>query len=295
MSHKGDITVLRQLKNSAMSVWMVILPGVMRGVSGGGQVTAIERYKKQLIHHFAGVVCVSTGSPTGAFALAEQAEIGTTFYYQECTSTDFIRRRRMFVGGHGVDVGYLARNFREGPKSLRQDRIYAADTELWFGVTEYKSAIEKYIDAKTVQPDIVHGIHASIAMPVLYRDPVFINGVRYNDGAVSCRPMRYALSKKPTGIIVLANCPENHRKSPLKKSLTDLAMLTESNTQRRAMRNSYAAHIEDCRTLDESNVPHLIVYADKEVGAFTRNPQVLKQAAKRSCDHMLSLLNRAGI
>lgn len=295
MLHKGDITVLRQLRNSAMSVWLVICEGVMRGVSGGGQVTGIERYKSKLIHRFAGIVCVSTGSPIGSFALAEQAELGTTFFFRECTSTDFIRRRRMFVGGHGVDIGYLIRNFREGPKILRQDRIYTADTELWFGMTHYETATERFVDAKKVHPDIVQGIYASIAMPVAYRDPVFINGVRYNDGTVACRPIQYALSKRPTGIIVLANCPEDYHVSMVKRVLTNVAMLTESRTQRRAMRNSYIGRIEDFRALEESGVPHLICYSSKEVGAYTKNSQVLKQEARRSCDHMLSLLDRAGI
>lgn len=294
MHHEGDVSVLRQTKNSSARPWLVICPGTMRGVYGGGQVTAFE--KRDLTHAFAGIIGVSTGAPTAAYFLAGQAEIGTSIYYEECTSPEFISFRRMFRGGHAGDVEYLAQQFRSGRKQLNQANLLSASgTELLFGVTEYETASERYLDAKIVKPDIVHGIKASIAMPVLYRDPVMIGGVRYNDGAVACRPLREALSKKPTGIVVLANCPEGRTESPAKDIATRVLMAREPLAQRQAMQRRHAVFEEDIRMLRESGVPYLVIYTDKEVGSYSRDAETLRAAADRSCDHMLSLLDRAGV
>lgn len=292
MHHEGDESVLRQLRSASSSVWLTICPGTMRGVYGGGQVTALERRK--LTNAFAGVIGVSTGAPTGAYFLAGQAELGTSIYYEECTSPEFISFARMMRGGNGGDVAYLAKEFRSGAKKLDQQRIYASDTELWFGITEYDSATEHFIDAKLVKPDIVHGIQVSAAMPVLYRDELFVDGVRYNDGGVSCRPIRYALSKKPTGIVVFANCPEDRTDSTFKDIATHVLMGREPLSQQYAMRQRHVVFEEDLDMLRGSGVPYLVIHTDGEIGSYCRDSRLLHAAADRACRHLLELLDRAG-
>ena len=274
---------------------LVIFPGTMRGVHGGGQVTALEKRDRKLIHGFEGIDGASTGAAIGAYALAGQAEEGTRLYYEECTTPDFISFRRMLHGGNGADVGYLAHQFRAGPKRLKQENIYASGTELCFGVTEYETGNERYVVAKEVKPDIVHGIHVSIAMPALYREPLYIDGVRCNDGGSSCRLVRKALSHKPTGVVVFTNCSRNHHESSAKKFMTNMIMIREPKAQRVAIRNRYKAAAEDIEGLKESGVPYLILYSDGEIGSYTRDADKLKKAAQRSCDHLLSLLDRAGV
>lgn len=292
MHHEGDLTVLKQLRNGSYAPWLVICPGTMRGVYGGGQVTALEA--RNLTNGFAGVVGVSTGAPTAAYFLAGQAALGTSIYYEECTTRHFISVRRAFTGGHAIDVGYLAKLFRSGSKKLDESRIHTNDTELRLGVTRYDTACEAYVDAKRIEPDIVEGIHASIALPALYRDEVFIGGERYNDG-FSCRPIRYALSRKPSGILVLANAPPPSRASLVGRICTDIVMRAESKAQRMAMRGQRDAWVEDIESLRCGTVPYLIVWSDAEVGSFTRNPVTLKSAAFRAKEHMLFLLDRAGV
>lgn len=264
----------------------------MRGVYGGGKITALD--EQNLIPGVAGIVGVSTGAPTGAYGLARQARIGTSIYYDECTREDFISFRRFIRGGHGADIAYLANIFRQGPKRLDQEKIRRAATELWFGVTEYATARERYVNAKTLV-DIVDGIQASTAMPVLYREHSFVEGVRCNDGGVACRPLRYALSKKPSGVIVFANCTKEYGESFGKKLLTRSLMLRENRHQRRAFMHRHAIADADFRELHESGIPHLVIYTDAIVGSYTRDADVLKDAATRSHAYMQALLDRAGV
>lgn len=292
MQFKGELSVLRQLKNSSMSPWLVICPGTMRGVYGGGKITALD--ERNLIPGLAGIIGISTGAPTAAYGLSRQARIGTSIYYDECTREEFISFKRFVRGGHGVDIAYLASVFRQGPKRLDQMRIRNAATEIWFGVTEYSSAQERYLNGKTLL-DIVDGIQASTAMPALYREPRFIDGIRCNDGGISCRPLRYALAKRPSGIIVFANSTEVYSKSLTKELIGTALLYSENELQRNAFLNRHAVADEDFRMLQESEVPHLIIYTDAEIGSYTRDPVSLKAAASRSEAYMHSLLDRAGV
>lgn len=293
MHHTGNESVLRQLTNSSSAPWLVVLPGTMRGVYSGGQVTALEQ--RSLTKGFAGVIGVSTGSPVGAYFVADQAELGTSIYYEECTTPEFISLSRYIRGGHGADITYLGSVFERGPKRLDEERIHASATELYFGVTEHATGHERYVDAKKVEPNIVHGIKASAAIPGLYRNQLFIDGVRCVDGGAACRPIREALSKRPTGIVVFANCGGNHCESLVKTTMTKVVLRNEPKPIQEAMRIRHVVGAEDIQLLEQSGIPHIVIYCDSAVGGYTRNAAVLKAAAERACRHMHDLLDRAGV
>ena len=168
MHFEGDErAVLRQVAEHAHSIrhgkvsphrpWLIACPGTMRGVYGGGQVSAFE--ERGLTNGFAGCVGVSTGAPTVAYFLAGQARLGTSIYYEECTWPEFISPLRILRGGHGADIGFLGEVFRGhmGRKRLAQERLHATSTELLFGLTEFVTGQGAIVNGKTVQPDVVHG------------------------------------------------------------------------------------------------------------------------------------------
>lgn len=284
---------LAYLKKADARVWLVICGGTMRGVHGGGVVSAFE--ERGLTERFAGVVGVSTGAPTAAYFLAGQAALGTSIYYEECTTPNFLSLRRALRGGDFGDVQYLANVFKCSAKKLDEPRIRASASELFFGITEYASASERYLDAKSVPYSIVHGIHVSIAMPAVYREHLYVDTVRHNDGAVACMPIRFALSRKPDAIVILANCAENHTESWKKRLLTNVLMLRENKNQRRMMRSRYARVDEEYRDLEASGIPHAIFYSDPAIGSYTRDPALLKHAAMRARIHALQSLDNAGV
>jgi len=65
-------------------------------VISGGQVIALE--EAGLSDAFDIAVGVSTGAPIAAYFLAQQSVLGTSIYYEECTTPQFISLSRMRVG-----------------------------------------------------------------------------------------------------------------------------------------------------------------------------------------------------
>jgi hypothetical protein len=69
------------IENNSNPVLMV-LGGTLRGCYGGGGVIALK--KMGLTDAFKTVIGISTGAPTVAYFLANQPEIGTSIYSEEC-------------------------------------------------------------------------------------------------------------------------------------------------------------------------------------------------------------------
>lgn len=307
MEYDGDYTqVFRQLAEHASAMekgvsslhnpWLIICPGTMRGVYGGGQVTALE--ERGLQHAFSGCIGVSTGAPTVAYYLAGQARLGTSIYCEECTWPEFISPRRLLHGGHAADIGFLANVFRGkiGVKKLDEARIRASHAQFFIAVTEYENGRGHLFDAKKIEPDIVHGLVASAAIPGMYRTPVMIRGRRFVDGGLSMPlPAPQALQKKPSCIVVFANCSRTRVEPYAKQCLTWLMLRGKPRGLKRA---TYARHEyfdEDLTMLKSSNVPYLIVWSDDEIGSYTRHTDKLYAAMARSYNHLNHLMDRAGI
>lgn len=306
MEHEGDAGVLRQLVAHAHAVrndtlsdnnpWLIICSGTMRGVYGGGQVSALE--ERGLTNGFAGCVGVSTGAPTAAYFLAGQARLGTTIYTEECTRRDFIDPSRLMRGGHGADLGFLADVFRGriGSKRLAQEKLRASPTQFLVAVTEYENGRGRLFDAKAIEPDIVHGLVASAAIPGMYRTPVMLRGRRFVDGGLAMPfPVTQVLQRKPSCIVVFANCSATYEESFAKRCATWLMMRGKPSMLQRTTFARHAYFDDDLAMLRSSGVPYLIVWTDDEIGSYTRNPAKLTAAAERSRLHLHHLMDRAGI
>ncbi len=283
---------LRILNKAEARVALIANPGTMLGTFGGGHVTAFE--ERKLTNRFAYAVGVSTGTPILSYFLAGQAALGTSIYYEECTR-NFISKLRGLKGGDFANIQYLADIFKFSEKKLYVEGVHASPTELYFGVTEYASAIEKYYDAKKLELGIVHGIHVACAMPGAYKTWVYIDDVRHNDGASTCMPIRFTLEKKPDAVVILANGPEGNSESLTKKLVTRTIMLRECKNQRQAMRTRYARRAEDLRLLEDSGIPYTILYGDTSISSDTTDPVRLKQAAMRARIQALQALDNAGV
>lgn len=284
---------LSYLNKTSARVALEADPGTMSGTFGGGHVTAFE--ERGLTKRFAYAVGVSTGTPILSYFLAGQAALGTSIYYEECTKPNFISWKRGLLGGDFGDIQYLADIFKYGEKKLDVERVRASPTELYFGVTEYAEAKEKFVNAKTLDLGIVHGIHVSCAMPAMYKTWLYIDDVRHNDGAVSCMPIRYTLEKKPDAVVILANGPEGKMESVTKKFVTRTLMLRECKVQREAMRARYERRAADLRLLEDSGIPYTIFYGDTSIGSYTTDPVRLKRAAMRARIQALQALDTAGV
>ncbi|QQG45729.1 MAG: patatin-like phospholipase family protein [Candidatus Sungiibacteriota bacterium] len=184
---------------------LLILGGGMKGPYSAGQ--ALGLHEVGLGRAFDVVVGISAGAGTAAYFSAgkEQAQIGTSLFYEECTTKDFIDFRRL----HQImNVDFIAKAMRHGPKTLDQKAIMDSPQELYVGVTDPKTFKSKFIDVKTATPDMISPFHASMAAPIAYRKAVEVNDGRYVDGAFDPMPVEKVIEQfQPTDILILPNTP----------------------------------------------------------------------------------------
>jgi predicted patatin/cPLA2 family phospholipase len=186
---------------------LLCLGGGMRGPYGAGQVVALR--KMGFGESFDTVVGISAGAPNAAYFLAgdEQVMLGSSIYYEDCTDQEFLNFRRL----HKImDVRHAVAAFLGGKKKLDVDAIQKSRSALYIQATNNDTNEATLIDAKHNNAGIVEAVHASMALPILYREAVPIDGQEFVDGGFEPVPVEEVIDKfNPTDIIVLPNLPFN--------------------------------------------------------------------------------------
>lgn len=268
---------------------LLILSGTNRGAYGSGQISALQDHG--LEHVFDTAVGVSTGAPTVGYLLAKQSPLGASIYCEECTSPDFISLRRM-----RVNLDYIASVFREGKKELDQEAVRSARTNFFVATTCAHTGKGVLLDAKSVEPDIVHAIRASIAIPGLGGPPVDVSGKLYTDGAGALPlPIRSVIKQfNPTDIVVLANRPEKMGEGPLRDIVFRRATAKYPKEVQDAfltMTERFEEELAHLRTVFEGR--YAILWCDEDVGTFERKSEKLRAAVSRAQAHLHDLLTQA--
>ncbi len=196
---------------------LLALGGGMAGSYGAGQVAALVHsgYMKT----FKQAVGISAGACDIAYALAgkEQVLTGSSIYYEECATDEFLVTDPVKLAKNPgrikqlMNVGYLASNvFDQGKKKLDTEAVRKNPTEFYVqatNITNPKDQKAEFINAK--DKGIVQSVHASMALPWFYRKSVEIDGQKFQDGAVlDSFPLEEVIEKfKPTDILVLPQVP----------------------------------------------------------------------------------------
>ncbi len=175
----------------------------MRGPYGAGSAAAL--HELGLGDVFDVVVGVSTGAPTAAYFLAgqDQVRLGSSLYYEECTSNAFMNPWRF---KKLVDIDQLITWMKRGPKALNTQAIRRHPSQFFVSAITRKGHMELF-DAKTAQPGMLEAIRASIAIPGLFGSWVPVNNTYYCDGGFDDPlPMSKVITMfHPTDVLVLPN------------------------------------------------------------------------------------------
>lgn len=272
---------------------LIILWGTMRGVYGGGQVVALERFG--LTHVFDTVVGVSTGTPIAAYFLAGQARIGTSIYCEECTTSDFMSVREL-----KIDVEYLADVFRgvRGTKALDQRAVRSSRSNFFAAVTNARTGAGMLVDVKEAQPDVVQAVTASIALPG-FITPISLGDTRCLDGGGGLPfPLRLAAERfAATDVLVLANRPI--RKKPIghfvRAAATRWATAGLPSGVQEAYRTRHARFKAEVEARRSGRLPYTvsIIWTDDQVGPYEWRPTKLVAARDRADKHLSLLLEKA--
>src|SRR3990167_6706414 len=117
-------------------VGLVVEGGGMRGVIGGGMVTALEALSAKSA--FDAFYTVSAGAASAAHLISGQTPQGTSVYYQEMNTPQFISWSRSLRGQPIVDLEYITQGVFKEQKPLDWQKVAESPTPLHIYITSAK-------------------------------------------------------------------------------------------------------------------------------------------------------------
>jgi predicted patatin/cPLA2 family phospholipase len=267
--------------------------GALCGVYGAGQLSALESFR--LTHVPDVAVASSTSAPAFAFAFANDVDRGSTVYWNECLTQEFLSLRRLLpiYAGYAMDIDYLGDVFRG--KNTRDILLYVETmrrTRTAFYVVATNSRGELvFFDMRMIY-DPIEAIKASSAIPGISRGFVYIDGEAHFDGEGAAPfPAAEMLRRfKLTHLLVLANRPKPATNEPPDPAGSAyLKSLPEG--ARRAFETRHERFMSDLafvRAQKECKVA--ILWTDGLVPPFCRSRAPLEEAWHRSKTYLAARL-----
>ncbi len=187
-------------------VALVVEGGGMRGIVSAGMVTALEQLGLTPTVDF--VVGTSAGALAGAFLLAEQPGMGTSLYYEELISRDWLDYRRALKRRPPVGLDWLIDDVMSGEKALNWQGVVDSPIPLYAVATklpEYEPALLGPFASTGALRD---ALRASARLPIISGGPVVIDGESYIDGSLTQGiPLRFAGKIGFTHALILLTRP----------------------------------------------------------------------------------------
>ncbi len=293
MTHEGDLSLLGNLKRADKRIGLLAMSGGARGIVGGAHMTAFNDEKLQ--DNATVLFGISVGAWQMLYGACGRAVVGNSIIREECCTSAYMSRSLpRLVQGTTVDVGLVAATARSGPKKVNLDEVYACPADIWMGVTDDETSRWEMVDAKTAQPDPIGVAHASSAMVVVYRQPVYVNSRRKIDGVSNPLPAREVIEKwNLDGLIVFPNRKESLKPWLGRDVLEEVTMHLLPRRHRANGRGRHAKLNESLDYLREGKTPYLIMWPEIELHMFERCPDVLRAAELFEYQRMKELLKRA--
>lgn len=192
-------------------VGVVVEGGAMRGVISAGEVTAAQSLG--VFKVIDSIYAVSAGACAAIYALAQQAPLGASIYYQDLT-THFISKTRVLKGKPIVDIPYLIYEVMKKKKPFNWEKIKNNSVSTHIYVTSAKDAIIKDFNSFDSIEQLYDILHWTCRIPVAAGMPIKIGNDYYTDGAVLAAgiPLQKAIDDGCTHILVLQTKPQGTQK-----------------------------------------------------------------------------------
>lgn len=156
----------------------------------------------------------------------------------------------LFRGRAILDLDYLVEIFQSSKSFLDLERVAVATPDIFYGLTDYKTAAATWFDARRNRDIIFDLMRASCALPAVYHQQVRINGRRYIDGGVSNPiPVKKAIDDGFSNLVVVLNRPRGDGGEPPSRMLT--SFLSRSRAVRCALTRLPDAYKEGERILEQ--------------------------------------------
>ncbi len=183
---------------------LAIASGGMRGVISGGMVTAL--HDLDLMHAFDAVYGTSAGAFAGAYLLAGEPAMGTSVYYEDLVSGEFVNYQRARTGGAMLSMQFLIDEVMTRRKPLDWGRVVDSPVPLFVVATSTTSLRSVAIGDFRGVDDLREALRASSRIPLAAGPPVTLRGEPLVDGGITeAIPTRSALAGGCTHVLVLLN------------------------------------------------------------------------------------------
>ena len=293
MIFEGDKSVIEAIKekkrlrdagapHAHIKPLLVIDGGLMKGAYGVGAGLALEEGGYSAA--FSSVVGISSGAPSAAYLVAGEVHIGAELVWDECCSKAFINKWRVW---NQVNTTHFINAVRgETGKGLDTGKVFASPTELYIGVSNFKSGEPSLIKPKDGEA-LFQAMQASILMPNVSTDIVTIDDIRYVDGGFT-RPhiLRKAIDEiEATHVLVITN--QDHTVTTIPRLERFLNHTLFRWRMPKALR--FAAHerrkerMKAIKYMEEQyGKPYALVWGDHSIRSTEQNPHKVRAVIEKS-------------
>lgn len=194
-------------RSDGATVALVVEGGGMRGVVSAGMVTALEQLG--LTMAFDLVVGTSAGALAGAFLLAEQPAMGTSLYYEELISREWLHYARAMRRRPVVGLDWLLDDVMvHSRKALRWNAAVQSDIPLYAVATQLPDYVPVTLGPLRSIPELREALRASARIPLIAGKPVEISDSLYIDGSLTQGiPLKAARDIGSTHVLILLTRP----------------------------------------------------------------------------------------
>lgn len=184
---------------------LVLFGGLMTGVRGAGAGTAL--LDLGLIDVFDRIYTMSAGFCNASYFLAKQPRYGSTIYFDEMTSKNFIQMSRVW---NMVDTDFII-DVIMNKKKLDIDKIFETKTKLYTAMYNVGKKKVEYVDVLRSGPKkYLEFMRAAVSIPYLHPGSVKIGKRKYKDYPVATTKLlqdfvNYVVESDATDIFVIYN------------------------------------------------------------------------------------------
>lgn len=261
---------------------LIIDGGLMKGVYGTG--AAIALTELSLLETFTAIVGVSAGAVISAYTLADRVKLGASMMWEELCTKQFWNPwniRSPLNAGFVIDI----LNGKTG-KFLDDAPILNHKVPFYIGLSEYKTGRPTLLLPKN-REELTRGIQASISVPGATAEKIYLDGIRYVDGASTIpHILEYSISNIPaTHILIIANQDKNTASIPRYEKVlcnTFFRMrfskpLLKASNERRETRHSFLQKL-----MSEKIPPSAVIWGNGQIGSFERDGIKIKDVIEQS-------------
>ncbi|ENG5979465.1 patatin family protein [Vibrio sp. 1641] len=202
---------------------LIVEGGAMRGVFSCG---ILDHFLASEFSPFDSFWGVSAGASNLAAYLAKMPGRNLKIYLDYSLRKEFISPSQLLRGGDMMNLDWMW-NVTLEELGIDKSALKADSRPFFLGVTRQDNGQAEYhlpdVD------DLAETMKASSALPVLYRNGVSLNGIRYVDGGVSdALPVAEAINRGAKKIMVLRSQPASYQKPRGRFSALTRKMLKET-------------------------------------------------------------------